>query len=111
MNKMLAVSITVAATVVVYLFLLVGVPAFGDILSAYDNSTSGETANDSVNINFPIYLSPIGPELDLRPYRERYKAIPVMLFIYLVPGLVFSAIIVVILKQKKKIKENESDRG
>ena len=92
MNKKLAILLTMVGIAVVYLFLLVGVPALEDAMPP-----CGDIPVANVTVNLTADLRSVGPPLDFRPYREKYKA---PLILYLVPGLVGIAFVVVILKQK-----------
>lgn len=98
MNKKWSILLTVVAMAMIYLFLLVGLPALGDMIPACNSY------NASITINATANWSPIGPALDIRPYREIYK---IPLIIYLIPGIIGIMFIVKILTQKGEVKTDE----
>ena len=101
-NKKWAILIIVAAMAVIYLLLLVGIPALADMVPpcGSGNCTSWETANSSAiseaTANWTAVRTYSPP--DVRPYREIYRA---PWIIYSIPGLVGICLIVVILTQKQ----------
>ena len=99
MNKKWAILIVAAIMAMTYLFLLIGIPALANMVGG--NSNSSVTANSSitdVTANWAVTdnWTVVGPDLDLRPIREKYKA---PLIIYLTPGTLGIVAIVIILRR------------
>lgn len=93
MGKKRAISIVVGMMAMVYLFLLVAVPILASMVPGCSSCNESETAD----ITVPWKV--VGPPLEVRSYWEAYKA---PWIIYSIPGLVGTAMIVVILKQGGK---------
>lgn len=103
MNKKRAVLITVMAMAVIYLFLLVGIPALENMVPPYGGYeetaatilSPEATANWTAGPSFPTRTYNFDP----RPYREKTPRV-----MYALPGLIGIVAIVLILKQKKEVK-------
>ena len=98
-NKKLAISMVMVVMAVIYLFLLVGLPALENMILPCGSSNLSETANFTTSNITVDWI--VGPAVDIRPDRERFKA---PLIIYFVPGLVgiYAIVIIAIAKERTK---------
>jgi len=97
MSKKWAISITAGIMALVYLFLLVGMPALEKLYPPCESRNPYNPAVPNITANWTA----AGPSVDTRPYCRIYEA---PLFLYFVPGLIGIGIVVAILKQKKEVK-------
>jgi len=101
MSKKWQILIVVGAMAVIYLGLLVGIPALINMIPPCGGCDSANVSNVTAN-GTPIFHILDSEGIDITtPYSELYKA---PWIIYSIPGLVGIAWIVVILKQKKEAK-------
>lgn len=98
MSKKWAILIVAGMMAAVYLFLLVGIPMLISMTPGCGSSNASETAGNSAVANATADWVPGGPPLDVRSHWEAYKA---PWIIYSIPGLVGTAMIVMILKRRQ----------
>ena len=108
MSKKVAISITLGALAVIYLFLLVALPALLNVVSTYsENVTAIEETSDFDSANLTFYRRFPPGTVFPRLQKVINEVSPTPMAMHFVPGVIGAFIIVGILKSKKGVKKDE----